>query len=145
MTPCMFMYSVSALSLQGTDAAAGNALCGAELEELVRHLKLKWQSVNEAYQRLPMVLDTPSKKRRKEVRKAKPCQAAESGRTVTRCASADHSIAAACRRWRPSWQRSSGMSSCCRRPRSCMCTDSRAVTAQQSPMQQGTAEQSRQV
>lgn len=42
-------------------------LRGEELAELVRHLKLKWQSLNEAYVRLPCVLDTPSKRRRKEV------------------------------------------------------------------------------
>jgi hypothetical protein len=42
-------------------------ISGDELAELIRHLKLKWQSVNEAYVRLPCVLDTPSKKRRKEV------------------------------------------------------------------------------
>lgn len=41
-------------------------LQGEELAELVRHLKLKWQSLNEAYVRLPCVLDTPSKRRRKE-------------------------------------------------------------------------------
>ena len=41
-------------------------LQGEELAALVTSLKLKWQSVNEAYQRLPCVLDTPSKKRRKE-------------------------------------------------------------------------------
>ena len=42
-------------------------LRGEALAELIRHLKLKWQSLNEAYVRLPCVLDTPSKKRRKEV------------------------------------------------------------------------------
>lgn len=41
-------------------------LQGEELEGLVHHLKLKWQSLNEAYVRLPCVLDTPSKRRRKE-------------------------------------------------------------------------------
>ncbi|KAL4447703.1 hypothetical protein ABPG75_004922 [Micractinium tetrahymenae] len=41
-------------------------LQGEELAELVRHLKLKWQSLNEVYVRLPCVLDTPSKRRRKE-------------------------------------------------------------------------------
>lgn len=41
-------------------------LRGEALEELLRHLKLKWQSLNEAYVRLPCVTDTPSKKRRKE-------------------------------------------------------------------------------
>lgn len=42
-------------------------ISGEELAELIRHLKLKWQSINEAYVRLPCVLDTPSKRRRKEV------------------------------------------------------------------------------
>lgn len=45
-------------------------LQGEELEGLVHHLKLKWQSLNEAYVRLPCVLDTPSKRRRKEARRA---------------------------------------------------------------------------
>eukprot|EP00887_Chlorella_sp_A99_P005952 scaffold29.g5952.t1 len=52
------------LDVAGSRAA--HTLSGAELEELVTHLKLKWQTLNEAYQRLPMVLDTPSKKRRKQ-------------------------------------------------------------------------------
>ena len=45
-------------------------LAGEELAALVAHLKIKWASLNEAYQRLPCVLDTPSKKRRKEVRQS---------------------------------------------------------------------------
>jgi hypothetical protein len=52
-------------------AAAGppcQRLQGAELEALLRHLKLKWQSVSEAYQRLPCLLDTPGKHARKQVR-----------------------------------------------------------------------------
>lgn len=50
-----------------SEEEAGQVLAGEALEELVRHLKLKWQSLNEAYVRLPCVMDTPSKKRRKEV------------------------------------------------------------------------------
>lgn len=42
-------------------------ISGTELADLIRHLKLKWQSINEAYVRLPCVLDTPSKLRRKQV------------------------------------------------------------------------------
>ncbi|KAI7838490.1 hypothetical protein COHA_007752 [Chlorella ohadii] len=41
-------------------------ISGDELAELIRHLKLKWQDINQAYVRLPCVLDTPSKRRRKE-------------------------------------------------------------------------------
>eukprot|EP00899_Mesostigma_viride_P016660 jgi/Mesvir1/24996/Mv16953-RA.1 len=37
-----------------------------ERQELIRGLKDKWQKINEAYQRLPMTLDTPAKKKRKE-------------------------------------------------------------------------------
>ncbi|GAB4821305.1 hypothetical protein N2152v2_008351 [Parachlorella kessleri] len=48
------------------DSNVVQTLQGEELAALVTSLKLKWQSVNEAYQRLPCVLDTPSKKRRKE-------------------------------------------------------------------------------
>ena len=42
-------------------------LRGEALAALVQHLQRKWQSLNEAYLRLPCVVDTPSKKRRKEV------------------------------------------------------------------------------
>jgi protein subunit release factor A len=38
----------------------------AEQKELVRELKLKWERVNEAYQKLPFTLDTPQKRARKE-------------------------------------------------------------------------------
>lgn len=41
-------------------------LQGEELAGLVHSLKLKWQSLNKAYVRLPCVVDTPSKRRRKE-------------------------------------------------------------------------------
>lgn len=42
-------------------------ISGAELEGLIGHLQAKWRSINEAYGRLPCVLDTPSTRRRKEV------------------------------------------------------------------------------
>lgn len=38
----------------------------AERDELLRHLKLKWASVNAAYQKLTFTLDTPAKQKRKE-------------------------------------------------------------------------------
>ena len=55
---------------QATEAAGPpcQRLQGAELEALLCHLKLKWQSVSEAYQRLPCLLDTPGKHARKQVR-----------------------------------------------------------------------------
>ena len=51
------------------DDAAGRQLRKlpeAEQKELVRELKLKWERVNEAYQKLPFTLDTPQKRARKE-------------------------------------------------------------------------------
>lgn len=37
-----------------------------EHRELLRHLKIKWAAVNQAYQKLPFSLDTPAKQKRKE-------------------------------------------------------------------------------
>lgn len=37
-----------------------------EKAELLRHLKSKWASVNQAYQKISFTLDTPAKKQRKE-------------------------------------------------------------------------------
>lgn len=37
-----------------------------ERQMLLGHLKIKWSSVNTAYQKLPFTLDTPSKKKKKE-------------------------------------------------------------------------------
>ena len=34
---------------------------------LIGHLKIKWSSVNTAYQKLSFTLDTPTKKHRKEM------------------------------------------------------------------------------
>lgn len=42
------------------------ALTDAERDELVYELKLKWERVNEAYQKLPFTIDTPQRKARKE-------------------------------------------------------------------------------
>jgi hypothetical protein len=55
-------------------------ISGTELADLIRHLKLKWQSINEAYVRLPCVLDTPSKLRRKQVGGGGPALGAQPGR-----------------------------------------------------------------
>ena len=38
----------------------------AERNELLRHLKIKWATVNTAYQKLTFTLDTPAKQKRKE-------------------------------------------------------------------------------
>lgn len=38
-----------------------------ERAQLIRHLKLKWSSVNTAYQKIPLTLDTLLKKKRKEL------------------------------------------------------------------------------
>lgn len=43
-------------------------LGGEEVAALVALLREKWGAVHAAYQRLPCVVDTPSKRRRKEVR-----------------------------------------------------------------------------
>ena len=59
--------AAAASQAPAAEAEAGTVLEGEALAELVRHMKLKWQAINEAYVRLPCVLDTPSKKRRKEV------------------------------------------------------------------------------
>lgn len=48
----------------GTDGVA--QLDPAERTQLVHHLKLKWSSVNKAYQSMTFTLDTPAKKKRKE-------------------------------------------------------------------------------
>lgn len=38
-----------------------------EKEQLVRLLKLKWQQINTEFLKLPFALDTPAKKKRKEL------------------------------------------------------------------------------
>lgn len=38
-----------------------------ERTQLIHHLKIKWSSVNTAYQKSPLTLDTLNKKKRKEV------------------------------------------------------------------------------
>ncbi len=37
-----------------------------ERTDLLRHLKLKWASINDAYQKLPLSTDSEQKKHRKE-------------------------------------------------------------------------------
>lgn len=39
-----------------------------ERAQLIHHLKIKWSSVNTAYQKVPLTLDTLLKKKRKEER-----------------------------------------------------------------------------
>lgn len=106
-------------------------IAGEDLAELIRHLKLKWQHLNTAYVRLPCVLDTPSKRRRKEVRGqgrrrepgagwrrlqlqlryAMPSSCSERSAPLPR---------PRCRRsWRGSWQKSSATCACSARPRPC--------------------------
>jgi hypothetical protein len=41
-------------------------MSSSERQELLRHLKVKWATVNTAYQKLPFSLDTPAKQKRKE-------------------------------------------------------------------------------
>lgn len=41
-------------------------LSDEERDELVYRLKMKWEQVNEAYQKLPFTIDTPQRKARKE-------------------------------------------------------------------------------
>jgi hypothetical protein len=38
-----------------------------ERAQLIHHLKVKWSSVNTAYQKIPLTLDSLLKKKRKEV------------------------------------------------------------------------------
>ncbi|KAK9833744.1 hypothetical protein WJX74_004757 [Apatococcus lobatus] len=51
---------------QAVTMAPSSEMSMQEREELVGQLKEKWAVVNEAYQKLPFSLDTPTKKRRKE-------------------------------------------------------------------------------
>lgn len=39
----------------------------SERQALIGHLKVKWSSVNTAYQKISFTLDTPTKRKRKEV------------------------------------------------------------------------------
>lgn len=48
----------------GTDGVT--QLDPTERTQLIHHLKLKWSSVNTAYQTMTFTLDTPAKKKRKE-------------------------------------------------------------------------------
>lgn len=41
-----------------------------EKEQLIRMLKLKWQQINSDFLKLPFALDTPAKKKRKELYEA---------------------------------------------------------------------------
>jgi hypothetical protein len=41
-------------------------LSGEERADLLRHLKRKWASINDAYQKLPLSTDSEQKKHRKE-------------------------------------------------------------------------------
>ena len=54
--------------------ARGVAMSKEERAELLALLKGKWGVLNAAFQRLPMTLDTPSKRRRKEVLEAQLAQ-----------------------------------------------------------------------
>jgi|AntAceMinimDraft_5_1070358.scaffolds.fasta_scaffold54185_1 hypothetical protein len=49
-------------------------MSGGERDGLVVELKVKWQKVNEAYQKLPFTLDTPQQKIRKETLEAELAQ-----------------------------------------------------------------------
>ena len=55
-----------------------------EREELVTELKLKWQRVNEAYQKLPFTLDTPMRRMRKEKYEAELTQLEKDVETLSR-------------------------------------------------------------
>lgn len=56
----------------------------AERDQLVTELKLKWQRVNEAYQKLPFTLDTPMRRMRKEKYEAELTQLEKDIDTLSR-------------------------------------------------------------
>jgi hypothetical protein len=60
---CLGMHSSSAQDDMGDVAH----LSQEERQQLICHLKLKWSSVNTAYQKMTFTLDTPAKQKRKEV------------------------------------------------------------------------------
>ena len=53
---------------------ASKILPEEERLQLVRQLKLKWAQINTQFLRLPFTLDTPAKRRRKEVYEAQLAQ-----------------------------------------------------------------------
>lgn len=66
-----FVFQVEeyhALQRQQELAEAGvvREISGEERSQLLKHLKLKWASVNAAYQKMTFTLDTPAKQKRKE-------------------------------------------------------------------------------
>jgi hypothetical protein len=56
--------------LQGSQERQLYELPNEEKEKLTRMLKLKWQQINMDYLKLPFALDTPTKKKRKEMYEA---------------------------------------------------------------------------
>jgi len=48
------------------DAGVVRSISREERDQILRHLKLKWASVNTAYQKMTFTLDTPAKQKRKE-------------------------------------------------------------------------------
>ncbi|CAK0782801.1 hypothetical protein CVIRNUC_005996 [Coccomyxa viridis] len=63
-----------ALLLAAEEERASKILPEEERLQLVRQLKLKWAQINTQFLRLPFTLDTPAKRRRKEVYEAQLAQ-----------------------------------------------------------------------
>ena len=75
---CNSQYSVKPCSRKLNDPLmqerASKILPEEERLQLVRQLKLKWAQTNAQFLRLPFTLDTPAKRRRKEVYEAQLAQ-----------------------------------------------------------------------
>ena len=76
--PCNGQYTAQPCSHELNDALvqerASRVLPEEERLQLVRQLKLKWAQTNTQFLRLPFTLDTPAKRRRKEVYEAQLAQ-----------------------------------------------------------------------
>ena len=75
---CNGQYTAQPCSLELSDVLvqerASKILPEEERLQLVRQLELKWSQTNTQFLRLPFTLDTPAKRRRKEVYEAQLAQ-----------------------------------------------------------------------
>lgn len=69
--PALFTLKKDAWAVQ---ERASKILPEEERLQLLRQLKLKWAQVNSQFLRLPFTLDTPAKRRRKEIYEAQLAQ-----------------------------------------------------------------------
>ena len=60
------LAALTCASQSQDDGNGVGQLTAEERAQLIAHLKVKWSSVNTAYQKMTFTLDTPTKQKRKE-------------------------------------------------------------------------------